>query len=74
MTKSQAKLKAELMERYSEQLDKLLEKSQGIEDFGEMEEAVSEFAEQTLPQTLSEVQASKGFSPSLSKVSKASQK
>ncbi len=74
MTKSQAKLKAELLQRYSEQLDKLLEKSQGIEDFAEMEEAVSAFAEQTLPQTLSEVQASKDFSPSVSKVSKASQK
>ena len=74
MTKSQAKLKAELLQRYSEQLDKLLEKSQGIEDFAEMEEAVSAFVEQTLPQTLSEVQASKEFSPSVSKVSKASQK
>ena len=74
MTKSQAKLKAELLQRYSEQLDKLLEKSQGIEDFAEMEEAVSAFAEQTLLQTLSEVQASKDFSPSVSKVSKASQK
>ena len=74
MIKSQGKLKAELMERYSQELDKLLEKSQGLEDFGEIEEAVSRFAEQTLPQTLSEVQASKDFSPSVSKVSKASQK
>lgn len=74
MTKSQAQVKAELMQRYSEQLDKLLAKSVGIEDFGEMEEAVSAFAEQTLPQTLSEVQASKGFPPSVSKLSKASHK
>jgi hypothetical protein len=72
MTKSQAKLKAELMKRYSEELDKLLEKSLGIEDFGEMEEAVSAFAEQTLPQTLSEIQASKDFPPSVSKMSNGS--
>ena len=74
MTKSRAQVKAKLMERYSEQLDKLLEKSQDIEDFGEMEEAVSAFAEQTLPQTLSAVQASKGFPPSVSNVSNARQK
>jgi hypothetical protein len=74
MRKSQEELKAELLQRYSEELDKLLEKSQGIEDFGEMEEAVNAFAEQTLPQTLSKVQASKDFSPSVSKVSKGSKK
>ena len=74
MIKSQGKLKAELMERYSQELDKLLEKSQGLEDFGEIEEAVSRFAEQTLPQTLSEVQASKDFPPSVSKLQKGSQK
>jgi hypothetical protein len=74
MTKRQAQVKAELMQRYSEQLDKLLEKSQGLEDFGEMEEAVNEFAEATLPQTLSELQASKDFSPAVSKVSKGGQK
>ena len=72
MTKSQGNLKAELMQHYSEELDKLLEKSQGIEDFGEIEKAVSEFTEQTLASTLSELQASKDFSPSVSKVSKAS--
>jgi hypothetical protein len=74
MTKSQAQVKVELMQRYSEQLDKLLETSQGLEDFGEMEEAVNAFAAQTLPETLSEIQASKDFPPSVSKVSKASQK
>jgi hypothetical protein len=74
MTKSQGQIKAELMERYSQELDKLLEKSQRLEEFGEMEEAVSAFAEQTLPQTLSEIQASKDFSPSVSKMSNGSQK
>jgi hypothetical protein len=70
MRTNQGKLKAELMERYSEELDKLLEKSQGIADFAEMEEAVNEFAAATLPQTLSEVQASKDFPPSVPKLSK----
>jgi hypothetical protein len=74
MTKSQANLKAALMERYSKELDKLLEKSQGLEDFGELEEAVSAFAAQTLPRTLSAIQASKDFSSAVSKVSNGSQK
>lgn len=49
-------------------LDTLLEEREGLEDFAELEEAVSQLAERTLPQTLSALQASKAFSPSVSRL------
>lgn len=69
MKRTQVELKAALLAQYSEALDKLLTKNAGLEDFGELEEAVSQLAEQTLPQTLSTLQMSKDFSPTVSKLS-----
>ena len=66
--RNQAELKAALMAHYSQALDELLAKNEGLEDFGELEEAVSQLAEQTLPQTLSALQQSKDFSPEVSSV------
>lgn len=68
MNQSKAELKAELLGRYSVALDTLFEESEGLEDFAELEEAVSQLAERTLPQTLSALQASKAFSPKVSRV------
>lgn len=68
MNQREADLKAELLARYSVALDTLLEESEGLEDFAELEEAVSQLAERTLPQTLSALQASKAFSPSVSRL------
>lgn len=65
-----AETKAALIAQYSEALDELLEANEHIEDFAELEEAVSQLAEKTLPATLSRLQATKDFSPSVPKVSK----
>lgn len=67
-------MKEELLKRYSQALDELLEESEGIEDFGELEEAVNGLAQKTLPQTLSALQESKDFSPLVPKVPKSSTK
>lgn len=69
MNPKQATVKAKLMKRYSAELDKLLEKSKDTEDFGALEKQVNELAEGILPETLSEVQSSKDFSPSVPSVS-----
>lgn len=68
MNQREAELRAELLAAYSVALDTLLEESEGLEDFAELEEAVSQLAERTLPHTLSSLQASKSFSPSVSSV------
>lgn len=69
MKQSKAELKASLIAKYSEALDKLLDANEAIEDFSELEEAVSQLAERTLPETLSTLLSSKDFSPSGSKLS-----
>ena len=69
MRQSKADLKTKLMARYSEAVDKLLEESEALEDFADLEEAVSQLAEQTLPQTLSTLLSSKDFSPCVHKLS-----
>jgi DNA-binding HxlR family transcriptional regulator len=71
MKGKRAALKEELLKRYSQALEELLEESEGIEDFGELEEAVNGLAQKTLPRTLSALQESKDFSPSVPKVSKS---
>jgi hypothetical protein len=72
--KGKSALKEELLKRYSQALDEMLEESEGIEDFGELEEAVNGLAQKTLPQTLSALQGSKDFPPEMSKVSKSTTK
>jgi hypothetical protein len=74
MTNKQASVKAKLMEKYSKELDELLAKNEESPAFSELERRVSEFAEGILPETLSELQASKDFSPSVSRVSKERKK
>lgn len=69
MRQSKADLKTKLMAQYSEAVDKLLEESEALEDFADLEEAVSQRAEQTLPQTLSTLLSSKDFSPCVPKLS-----
>jgi len=74
MRVNKAALREELLKRYSQALDELLEKSEGMEDFGELEEAVNGLAQKTLPPTLSALQDSKDFSPKLPDVPKSSAK
>ena len=68
MNQRKADLKAKLLAHYSVALDTLLEESEGLEEFAALEEAVSQLAERTLPHTLSSLQASKAFSPKVSRV------
>lgn len=68
MKKNRAELKAALVKQYSDALETLLEENERLEDFAELEEAVSQLAERALPQTLSTLQASKDFSPSVSEL------
>jgi DNA-binding HxlR family transcriptional regulator len=63
MKQNKADLKAALIAQYSEALDVLLEENETLEDFADLEEAVSQLAERTLPRTLSTLQASKDFPP-----------
>lgn len=63
MKKSQGNLKAALLAQYSDALDELLAINEQLKDFTDLEEAVSQLAERTLPKTLSTLQASKDFSP-----------
>ncbi|MDQ3398621.1 MAG: hypothetical protein M3511_12795 [Deinococcota bacterium] len=74
MGQTKAEIKASLITQYSEALDVLLEESETLEDFADLEEAVSQLAERTLPQTLSTLQKSKDFSPSMSSVSRSAAK
>jgi len=74
MRQSKADLKASLIAHYSEALEELLEQSESLEDFADLEEAVSQLAERTLPQTLSSLQSAKDFSPSVSRLSAKPQK
>lgn len=74
MKGKRAALKEELLKRYSQALDELLEESEGIEDFGELEEAVHSLAQKTLPPTLSALQGSKDFPPKLPEVPKPTPK
>ena len=62
------KLKEDLMASYSVAIDKLLAENEEIEDYAELEEAVSRLAERTLPNTLSQLQATKDFPPSVPKL------
>ena len=68
MKQSKAEIKANLIAQYSEAVDKLLEESERLEGFAELEEAVSQLAERTLPQTLSTLLSSKDFSPKVSEL------
>ncbi len=65
MTKNRASLKADLLARYSEALDDLLQECERTEDFRELEEAVEKLAQKTLPETLKQVSEAKDFSPEL---------
>ena len=69
MNTNRAKLREALISRYSEALDELLEVNEGIDNFAELEEAVTRLAERTLPETIATLQASKAFSPSVSTLS-----
>lgn len=66
--KSKAEIKAELIESYSKAVDELLEKNESIDNFVELEKAVAELAEKTLPETLGRLQEVQTFSPEVSKV------
>lgn len=63
MKREKAELKAALLSHYSKALNELLAANERIEDFAALEEAVSKLAEQTLPETLSQLQKAKDFSP-----------
>lgn len=63
MKREKSEIKAELMKEYSKALDKLLEENERVEDFAELEEAVTKLAEKILPETLSQIQKIKAFSP-----------
>lgn len=64
MNNDKAKLRRVLIERYTEALDELLGANDEIDDFAELEEAVTHLAEKTLPETLSQLQQGKAFPPS----------
>lgn len=66
--KSKAEIKTELIETYSKAVDELLKKNESIDDFVELEKAVAELAEKTLPDTLGTMQEVQTFSPKVSKV------
>jgi vacuolar-type H+-ATPase subunit E/Vma4 len=68
MRTKEAMLKEKLLEKYSKELDELFAKSRETKDFGALERQVSELAEHILPSTLSELQTSKDFSPSMPRV------
>lgn len=68
MKRTKAEIKANLIAQYSEAVDKLLEASESLDDFAELEQAVSELAERTLPQTLSTLLESKDFPPEVSEL------
>lgn len=51
MPQTKAELKAALTAKYNEALDELLEASEHMENFAELEEAVRQLAEKTLPAT-----------------------
>lgn len=63
MKRTKSEIKAELMEQYSKAIDQLLEENEKVKNFGELEEAVTKLAEKTLPETLSQIQKTKDFSP-----------
>ena len=64
MDNDKAELRRALIERYKEALDELLRANEEIDDFAELEEAVTRLAEKTLPETLSQLQQGKAFPPS----------
>lgn len=66
--KSKTELKAAMMEHYSKAVDELLEANEQIDDFVELEKAVSELAEKTLPKVLSDLQEGHHFPPQVSKL------
>lgn len=74
MRQTKAEIKASLIAQYSEALDVLLEESETLEDFADLEEGVSQFAERTLPQTLSTLLSGKDFPPSMSSLSRSAAK
>ena len=66
MRQNKEELKAALLKQYEAALDGLLERCEGVQDFGELEEEVAVFAEAALPATLSELQQERkgrDFSP-----------
>lgn len=63
MGQTKAEMKAALLAQYSDALDELLAANEQIEGFADLEEAVSQLAERTLPQTLGTLLSSKDFSP-----------
>ncbi len=66
--KSKAEIKAELIETYSKAVDELLEKNDEIDNFVDLEKAVVELAEQTLPKALGTLQEEQIFFPKVSKL------
>lgn len=66
--KSKADIKAELIETYSKAVDELLEKNDKIDNFVDLEKAVAELAEETLPNTLGVLQEMQTFFPKVSKL------
>ena len=66
--KSKAEIKAELIESYSKAVDELLEKNEKIDNFVDLEKAVAELAEQTLPNALGRLQEVQTFSPKVCKL------
>lgn len=64
MNSDKAELRRVLIERHTEALDELLRANDEIDDFAELEEAVTRLAEKTLPETLSQLQQGKAFPPS----------
>ena len=66
--KSKAEIKAELIETYSKAVDELLEKNDKIDNFVELEKAIAELGEKTLPNALGALQEGQTFSPKMSKL------
>ena len=71
---NKAAIKAELLERYSVAVDELLEESEGVEEFEELEECVNVLAQKTLPKVLSTLQDSKDFPPEMPHMPKTTAK